>query len=248
MSAADRRWLSAFLALPAGRRCRTGRPNADRRLTPREIQPRDLFHPTVILIAGVRRAVAGGAGHPDAGALAAQDLDAARAFGAPRAIGIALRTIALMPDQPRLDDLRASAEILENSEARLELARTLVELGAALRRGGARRAARDPLQRGLQLAHDCGAAPLAERARAELLATGARPRRAHTVGRDALTLSERRVAAMAKDGLANRGIAQALFLSPTTVEMHLGSTYRKLGISSRRQLAPALDQSESTGG
>jgi hypothetical protein len=51
--AADRRWLSAFQALPASGRCRTGRPNADRRLTPREIQPRDLFHPTVILIAGV---------------------------------------------------------------------------------------------------------------------------------------------------------------------------------------------------
>jgi DNA-binding CsgD family transcriptional regulator len=185
---------------------------------------------------------------PDqARALAAQDLDAARTFGAPRAIGIALRTIALVHDGPRLDDLRASAEVLEDSEAALELARTLVELGAALRRGGGRRDARDPLQRGLQLAHDCGAAPLAERARAELLAAGARPRRPRTVGRDALTPSERRVAAMAKDGLANREIAQVLFLSPKTVEMHLGSTYRKLGISSRRQLPRALDQSESTG-
>jgi DNA-binding CsgD family transcriptional regulator len=186
---------------------------------------------------------------PDqARARAAEDLDAARAFGAPRAIGIALRTVALVHDGPRLDDLRASAEILDDSEARLELARTLVELGAALRRGGARRDARDPLQRGLQLAHDCGAAPLAERARAELLATGARPRRPRAVGRDALTPSERRVAGMAKDGLANREIAQALFLSPKTVEMHLGSAYRKLGISSRRHLGHALDQGESTGG
>jgi DNA-binding NarL/FixJ family response regulator len=85
------------------------------------------------------------------------------------------------------------------------------------------------------------------RARSELLATEARPRRPRAVGRDALTPSERRVAAMAKDGLANHKITQALLVSAKTVEMHLGSTYRKLGISSRRQLARVLDQGESTG-
>jgi len=52
---------------------------------------------------------------------------------------------------------------------------------------------------------------------------------------------------MARDGLANREIAQALFLSPKTVEMHLSHAYRKLGIGSRAQLAGALDQAENTG-
>jgi DNA-binding CsgD family transcriptional regulator len=59
-------------------------------------------------------------------------------------------------------------------------------------------------------------------------------------GRDALTASERRVAERAADGMANREIAQELFLSVKTVEMHLGRTYRKLGIDSRRELAGAL--------
>jgi DNA-binding NarL/FixJ family response regulator len=136
---------------------------------------------------------------------------------------------------------------LERSEARLELARSLVELGAALRRAGARREAREPLRRGRELAHALGGALVAERARVELLATGARPRRPQLVGHEALTPSERRVAAMAKDGLANREIAQALFVSPKTVEMHLSHAYRKLGIGSRTQLGRALGQGESTG-
>ena len=181
-------------------------------------------------------------------AFAAEDLEAARAFGAPRALGIALRTMALVEDGSGIERLREAAAVLEESEARLELARTLVELGAVLRRAGARREAREPLRRGLDLAHDCGGAVVAERARAELLATGARPRSPRATGRDALTASERRVAAMAKDGLSNREIAQALFLSPKTVEMHLGHAYRKLGIGSRAQLAGVLDEGGETTG
>jgi DNA-binding CsgD family transcriptional regulator len=183
----------------------------------------------------------------EARALAAEDLEAARAFGAPRGLGIALRTMALVEPGPGIPRLRESVAALERSEARLELARSLVELGAALRRAGARREAREPLRRGRELAHALGGALVAERARVELLATGARPRRPQLVGHEALTPSERRVAAMAKDGLANREIAQALFLSPKTVEMHLSHAYRKLGIGSRTQLGRALGQGESTG-
>ena len=130
--------------------------------------------------------------------------------------------------------------MLEPSQARLEHARALVELGAALRRGNRRSESREPLRRGLELATDCGAAPLAERAETELLATGARPRRVALSGVDSLTPSERRVAEMAAEGGTNREIAQALFVTPKTVEVHLSSAYRKLGISSRRQLASAL--------
>jgi DNA-binding CsgD family transcriptional regulator len=180
----------------------------------------------------------------EARALAAEDLLAASAFGAARPLGIALRTTALVGPGAGIEDLRGSAAVLEVSEARLELAKTLVELGSALRRTGSRSAAREPLQRALELADACGGAVVAERARTELLATGARPRRP-TDGE--LTPSERRVAAMARDGLSNREIARGLYVSPKTVEMHLSHAYSKLGIRSRTQLAGALEPAEVQG-
>jgi DNA-binding CsgD family transcriptional regulator len=172
--------------------------------------------------------------------IAEDELAAARLFGAQRALGIALRTAALLAAEDGIEQLREAVVILEASEARLEHARTLVELGAALRRAGYRADARDPLRTGLELADRCGARPLAQQARQELLATGARPRRPHSTGRDALTPSERRIATMAADGLTNREIAQALYLSLKTVEMHLSRAYRKLDIGSRAQLTDAL--------
>jgi DNA-binding NarL/FixJ family response regulator len=81
---------------------------------------------------------------------------------------------------------------------------------------------------------------LADRARAELVAAGARPRRDALRGRDALTASELRVAEMAEDGMTNREIAQALFVTQRTVETHLTHTYQKLDISSRAELADSL--------
>jgi DNA-binding NarL/FixJ family response regulator len=93
---------------------------------------------------------------------------------------------------------------------------------------------------GDELATICGAAPLAARAESELLATGARPRRVALTGVESLTPSERRVAEMAAEGPTNREIAQALFVTPKTVEVHLSSVYRKLGISARSQLSAAL--------
>jgi DNA-binding CsgD family transcriptional regulator len=175
-------------------------------------------------------------------ALATEELDAARSFGSPRALGVALRTMALVGAAPEIEYLRKSVAALEGSEAKLELARTLAELGSALRRAGNRRAARDPLRRGLDLARACGGALIADRATAELLATGARPRRERTTGRDALTPSERRITAMANEGLSNRQIAQTLFVSLKTVEMHLAHAYRKLDVHSRGELAGALHQ------
>jgi DNA-binding NarL/FixJ family response regulator len=81
---------------------------------------------------------------------------------------------------------------------------------------------------------------LAARAETELLATGARPRRIALSGLESLTPSERRVAQMAAEGPTNREIAQALFVTPKTVQVHLSSVYRKLGIRSRTQLPDAL--------
>jgi DNA-binding NarL/FixJ family response regulator len=138
-----------------------------------------------------------------------------------------------------LTQLEQAATVLARSSARLEQAHALVDYGAALRRANRRTESRDPLRHALDLAHRCGATPLAERARHELAAAGARPRRAAS-GVDALTPSELRVARMAADGMTNRAIAQALFITTKTVEVHLASTYRKLAIPSRTALAEAL--------
>ena len=81
---------------------------------------------------------------------------------------------------------------------------------------------------------------MAEQVRTELYAAGARPRSDAVAGVAALTASERRVADMAAGGATNRDIAQALFVTPKTVEVHLSNAYRKLGIRSRRDRAAAL--------
>jgi DNA-binding CsgD family transcriptional regulator len=100
--------------------------------------------------------------------------------------------------------------------------------------------ARAPLRRALDLAERTGAAPLAELARRELLAAGARPRRTALTGPDALTSAERRVAGLAADGLSNRQIAQHLFITQPTVETHLRHAFQKLGITSRAGLPAQL--------
>jgi DNA-binding CsgD family transcriptional regulator len=174
-------------------------------------------------------------------ALAREELGLARRFGAPRSIGIALRAAGLVEGSERgIELLREAVTVLEGSQARLEHARALIDLGAALRRANQRVSAREYLRPGVELAHSCGAHALMERAREELAATGARPRRIMLVGVDALTASERRVAQLAADGLTNVAIAQALFVTQKTVESHLRSSYQKLAISSRKELDIAL--------
>jgi DNA-binding CsgD family transcriptional regulator len=176
--------------------------------------------------------------------LAAEELAAARAFAVPHAIAPALRALARCSGPAAALDLRRQAvEVLDGSEARLEMARSLVDLGAALRRQGERREAQERLRRGLDLAHRCNAAFLAGRAREELLAAGARPRRTALSGAEALTPSERRVAELAAAGLTNRDIALELFVTPRTVEGHLTQVFRKLEIESRHQIAGLLGDS-----
>jgi DNA-binding CsgD family transcriptional regulator len=169
------------------------------------------------------------------------ELEAAQRWGTPRAIGIAQRAMGLVEDGERgIELLAESVASLRRSPARLELARSLTDLGSALRRANRRTDAREPLREALELAHRCGVGPIAERARDELAATGARPRRVMLSGVESLTPSELRVAKMAAEGLGNREIAQELFISVKTVETHLGSAYRKLDISSRTELPAAL--------
>jgi DNA-binding CsgD family transcriptional regulator len=176
-------------------------------------------------------------------ALAAEEVVLARRFGAPRPLGIALRTQGLVGEPPQ--SLTESLQVLRDSPALLERAHTLVAVGAAQRRAGQRADAREPLARGLELAERCGATPLTAHAREELAASGARPRARGSWDRDALTVAELRVCRLAVDGLSNPAIAQALFVTRGTVESHLHSAYRKLGISSRAGLPAAL---RTTGG
>jgi DNA-binding CsgD family transcriptional regulator len=179
--------------------------------------------------------------HDEARPLAADEVVRAQAFGAPRAIGIALRAQALVgPPAEQADRLAAALEVLAPSPARLEHARVLLDLGATLRAGGQRTAARDPLLEALTLAARCGARTLERRARTELAAIGVRPRTSAHTGADSLTPSERRVVELAANGDTNREIAQTLFVTEKTVETHLGRSFRKLEISSRRQLPDVL--------
>jgi DNA-binding CsgD family transcriptional regulator len=177
----------------------------------------------------------------DARQLADAELADARVFGAPRAIGIALRAAGLARGgREGLALLQESVAALDSSPALLERARSLAELGAALRRSGQRAAAREPLARALELAARCGARPLAARARDELNAAGARPRRAWRTGVDALTPSELRVARLAAAGRSNREIAGELYVTLKAIEGHLAHAYAKLGIQGRDQLPRAL--------
>jgi DNA-binding CsgD family transcriptional regulator len=165
----------------------------------------------------------------------------ARTWGTPGYVGQALTVSGLIVGgEAGLAQLREAVGQLERSPARRELARSLVELGAALRRRGARVAAREPLRRALDLASAGGLTATAERAREELRITGAKVRRAESSGVGSLTPSERRIVDLAAGGASNPEIAQALFVTVKTVEMHLGNAYRKLGVSSRRELAPLI--------
>ena len=179
--------------------------------------------------------------HGEARALAADEVQRAQSFGAARAIGIALRAHALVgPPAQRSAGLAAALEVLSDSPARLEHARVLVDLGATLRAAGQRTAAREPLIDGLTRAARCGSLTLERRARAELAAIGVRPRGIEGAGPDSLTPSELRVAELAAKGGTNREIAQGLFVTEKTVETHLGRAFRKLDITSRRQLPDVL--------
>jgi DNA-binding CsgD family transcriptional regulator len=177
----------------------------------------------------------------DARRLAQEDVELTRRFGAPRALGIALRGAAMVEGGERgTEQLAESVSVLERSPSQLELCRSLVELGGALRRAGTPASAGGHLSRALEMAHRLGAVSLERQAREELAMTGARPRRAELSGPQSLTPGERRVCDLAAEGLTNREIAQQLFVSLRTVETHLTHAYQKLDISSREELGEAL--------
>jgi DNA-binding CsgD family transcriptional regulator len=177
----------------------------------------------------------------EATALIEEELSFAHAWGVPSGIAVSLRNLGLVTGgADGLAMLEEGVDMLEPTTARLEHVRTLVEYGAALRRSNKRIEARERLREGIEIAHRLGALGLVAQANDELAATGARPRKVVQTGLETLTASERRVAQLAADDMSNKEIAQALFITVKTVEVHLSSVYRKLDISSRRQLAATL--------
>ncbi|MBE2320135.1 helix-turn-helix transcriptional regulator [Solirubrobacter sp. CPCC 204708] len=179
--------------------------------------------------------------------LAAEELELAERFGTPRAIGVAQRAVALVADDDStLPGLERAVATLTDSPALLELATATTDLAHAQRRAGQKTGARETAALAQELAVRAGATALARRAREEALASGARPRRVARSGVGSLTPSELRVAQRAAEGHSNREIAEDLFVTVKTVEMHLAKAYAKLGIRSRTELADALAETAMT--
>jgi DNA-binding CsgD family transcriptional regulator len=174
-------------------------------------------------------------------AVAEEYRQAAETWGTPRTEGIALHCQGVAEGGERgIELLREAVGTLERSPARLEHARALTDLGAALRRANQRAEAREPLREALDWSRGAGALAIARRVHEELEATGEKLRPLLAGGVESLTPSELRVASMAAEGMSNRAIAQDLFLTVKTIEAHLSSAYRKLDIGSRSELPEAL--------
>ncbi len=173
-------------------------------------------------------------------ALLETDLTHAESWEAPGTVGRSLRLLAEARGDQGIADLERAIELLRKSPMRLDLAKALAALGSALRRGRKPTEAREPLREAFELAEACGAGLLTSRVRTELHASGVRPRSSALSGPASLTPSERRVAELAASGQTNKQIAQELYVTPKTVEVHLSNSYRKLDISGRRELTDAL--------
>ncbi len=181
-------------------------------------------------------------GEPDEGRrLVREELELARRIGLTRVVIRDLRVLGLAEGGERGIALLGEAVAAgEDHPPRLEYFSALVDLGAALRRANQRTAARDSLRKALELSHRGGATVLEQRAKTELAATGARPRRTMLTGIEALTPNQLRVGELAAQGLTTRQIADEQFITPKTVEYHLRQIYMKLSVSSREELAQTL--------
>jgi DNA-binding CsgD family transcriptional regulator len=161
-----------------------------------------------------------------------------RASGTEWALGVEARCRALVSDDEPL--YRESIERLARSRAAVDLARSRLLYGEWLRRENRRTDAREQLRAAHADFSRFGAEAFAERARRELVATGETMRRSTPETRDVLTPQEVQVARLARDGQTNPEIGAQLFISPRTVEYHLHKVFRKLDISTRRELRDAL--------
>lgn len=177
-------------------------------------------------------------GQPAVATAALEELDLrARATGSEWALGLAVRSRALLGTGPGAEaDYREAIERLRGCRMAVYLARTHLVYGEWLRREGRRQDAREQLRTAHRLLTDMGAEAFAARAAHELRATGEHPRKRTAQPSDALTPHELHIARLVATGATSREVGAQLFLSPRTIEAHLRSIFRKLGITSRRQL------------
>ncbi|MFD8568789.1 AAA family ATPase [Streptomyces sp. NPDC059639] len=185
------------------------------------------------------------AGHREAADLAMQRLEErAPLAGTPWALGLLARCRALMADDDRAEQLyQESIAQLEKAPVAVELAWSRLLFGEWLRRRRRRADARIQLRAAYESFSSWGAGPFAERARAELLATGETARKRTVASQLDLTPQERHVATLAASGLTNAEIAGQLFVTTSTIEFHLSRVFRKLGITSRKQIGARLRES-----
>lgn len=164
-----------------------------------------------------------------------------RRWGTPRAQGLGLLAAGIVAEgRARLDLLAEAVDVLAGSPARLEHAKAAYQLGCELLQHDDARGARRHLRQAIELATRCGYPMLSERARKLLVTAGGRMPQLASSPVDSLTDSERKIAVLAKGGVSNREIAEALFVTPRTVEMHLTNVYRKLDVRGRADLPAQL--------
>jgi len=167
--------------------------------------------------------------------------ESTRASDTPWARGVEARSRALVAVGETAEALyRDAIEWLEPTPLRVDLARTHLLYGEWLRREARRVDARAELRMAHELFTEFGMEGFAERAHVELEATGEHVRNRARQPVDELTSQESQIAGLAAEGYTNRQIAEHLFISPKTVEYHLKKAYRKLGVTSRTQLARRL--------
>ncbi|MFF2393226.1 AAA family ATPase [Nocardia sp. NPDC058114] len=183
------------------------------------------------------------ANDPDGASAAADELSTrAAASGTAWALGLAARSRALVTTDPTAETCYQEAiRHLQNSRMKGHLARTHLVYGEWLRREGRRQSAREQLRTAHEMLTDMRADAFAARAARELRATGQHPRNRSTEPGTELTAHEQLVARLVATGSTSREVATQLFLSPRTIDAHLRNIYRKLGISSRKQLRDLLN-------
>ncbi|PWB96447.1 ATP-binding protein [Salinibacterium hongtaonis] len=161
----------------------------------------------------------------------------ARASGSAWALGLEARSRALTITGAAAEEhyLAAIAHLSGTRIAR-EAARAHLVYGEWLRREGRRQEARDHLRTAHELLSDMGVEAFAERAARELHATGEHARKRTARPSDELTAQELHIARLVATGATSREVGSQLFLSPRTIESHLRNIFRKLEITSRRQL------------
>ncbi|MCP3803325.1 AAA family ATPase [Allokutzneria sp. A3M-2-11 16] len=182
---------------------------------------------------------------PEAEELVTEELRLARQWGAPRCLGIALQAAGIIRGD--VDLLSEAVSVLSGSGAELDAAKAHLELGRARARAGNLAEARKELKTALTLSQHCGATRVAEQSYQELIKAGAKPRTVAHTGISALTSAEWQVARLTASGMRNQDVAQTLFVTRRTVELHLTSIYRKLAVPGRAALTAALHQAEQRG-